>query len=161
MKRFLSSALLTPMVVMVGCNSLHPIPELESGQRRIENVQMVQDYFDESEANGIIAQKTVYPHHFVYGTSRLNELGTHDLNVLSDYYRKHVMTSLQVRTIHKDVHVYFDYNEAAVREDAVPVLDEAIDLLNTNLDADILITGHADIRGDSVYNERLGWKSVV
>lgn len=156
MKRFVSIALLTPMVVLVGCNGIHPAPEWESGQRRIDNVQMVNDYFDEMDANGIIAQKTLYPHHFIYGTSRLNEIGTHDLRVLSEYYRKHVMTSLQVKTIHKDVHVYFDYDLSAVRDDAVPVLDEAISLLNTNLDADILITGHADVRGGAVYNERLG-----
>lgn len=64
--------------------------------------------------------------------------------------------SLLVKKIHKNVKVYFDFDKAQIREDATPVLEEAVRLLNKNPEADVLITGNCDIRGSEKYNEKLG-----
>ncbi len=66
--------------------------------------------------------------------------------------------SLLIKKIHKNVKIYFDFDKADIREDAVPVLEEAVRLLNKNPQADILITGNCDIRGSEKYNEKLGLK---
>lgn len=64
--------------------------------------------------------------------------------------------SLLVKKIHKNVKVYFDFDKADIREDANPVLEEAVAILNKNPQTDILITGNCDIRGSEKYNEKLG-----
>jgi outer membrane protein OmpA-like peptidoglycan-associated protein len=64
--------------------------------------------------------------------------------------------SLLIKKIIKNVKIYFDYDKAKLREDAIPILEEAIKSLNKNLEADILITGNCDIRGSEKYNEKLG-----
>lgn len=64
--------------------------------------------------------------------------------------------SLLIKKIIKNVKIYFDYDKSDIRDDAVPVLDNAVGLLKTNKDASILITGNCDIRGTEQYNEKLG-----
>jgi len=64
--------------------------------------------------------------------------------------------SLLIRKIIKNVKVYFDYNKADLREDAIVILENAAKILNKNPQADILITGNCDIRGSETYNEKLG-----
>ena len=64
--------------------------------------------------------------------------------------------SLLVKKIHKNVKVYFDFDKSDIREDAVPVLEQGVALLNKNPETDILITGNCDIRGSEKYNEKLG-----
>ncbi|MBN1526456.1 MAG: OmpA family protein [Candidatus Omnitrophica bacterium] len=64
--------------------------------------------------------------------------------------------SLLIRKIIKNVKVYFDYDKADIRSDAVPILDDAVRALSKNPNANILITGNCDIRGTEKYNEKLG-----
>jgi len=66
--------------------------------------------------------------------------------------------SLLIRKIIKNVKIYFDYDKAALREDATAILDDAVKTLNKNPQADILITGNCDSRGTEAYNEKLGRK---
>lgn len=66
--------------------------------------------------------------------------------------------SLLVKNIIKNVKVYFDYNKADIREDAIPVLTDGIKSLKKNPNADILITGNCDVRGSDEYNMKLGQK---
>lgn len=66
--------------------------------------------------------------------------------------------SLLIKKIIKNVKIYFDYNKATLREDAIPVLKNAVKVLNRNPEADILITGNCDVRGTENYNEKLGRK---
>jgi hypothetical protein len=47
---------------------------------------MVQMLNNESVDNGILAQHTLYPHHFVVNAARLNELGRRDLGVLARHF---------------------------------------------------------------------------
>ncbi len=64
--------------------------------------------------------------------------------------------SLLIRKIIKNVKIYFDYDKAALRKDAMPILDDAVKALNKNPKADILITGNCDVRGSEKYNDKLG-----
>ncbi len=66
--------------------------------------------------------------------------------------------SLLIRKIIKNVKIYYDYDKSALREDALPILNDAVKALNKNPDADILITGNCDIRGTEAYNDKLGRK---
>ncbi len=66
--------------------------------------------------------------------------------------------SLLVKKIHRNVKIYFDFDKADIRQDAAPVLKDAVNMLNKNPEADILITGNCDIRGSEKYNEKLGLK---
>jgi outer membrane protein OmpA-like peptidoglycan-associated protein len=64
--------------------------------------------------------------------------------------------SLLIKKIIKNVKIYFDYDKARLRDDAIPVLEEAVKSLKKNPEASILITGNCDIRGSEKYNEKLG-----
>ncbi len=64
--------------------------------------------------------------------------------------------SLLIKKIIKNVKIYFDYNKADLRDDAVQILNKAIGTLQRNLEASILITGNCDIRGSENYNNKLG-----
>ena len=69
---------------------------------------------------------------------------------------KELRPSLLIKKIIKNVKIYFDYNKAAIREDAASMLQDAVRTLNKNQQADILITGNCDTRGSEAYNEKLG-----
>jgi outer membrane protein OmpA-like peptidoglycan-associated protein len=71
---------------------------------------------------------------------------------------KELRPSLLVKKIIKNVKVYFDYNKADIREDAVTILQDGIRALKKNQTADILITGNCDVRGSDEYNMKLGKK---
>jgi len=64
--------------------------------------------------------------------------------------------SLLIRKIIKNVKIYFDFDKADIRDDAQPILEDAVKALKKNTDATILITGNCDIRGSEKYNEKLG-----
>ena len=75
---------------------------------------------------------------------------------LSAPKKDELRASLLVKKIHKNVKVYFDFDKSDIREDAVAVLEQGVDLLNKNPETNILITGNCDIRGSEKYNEKLG-----
>lgn len=64
--------------------------------------------------------------------------------------------SLVIKKIIKNVKIYFDYDKADLREDHIPILENAVKILNNNTQADILITGNCDRRGSESYNLKLG-----
>jgi outer membrane protein OmpA-like peptidoglycan-associated protein len=64
--------------------------------------------------------------------------------------------SLIIKKVLKNVKVYFDYDKADVREDAQQILEKALYTLQNNPQADMLITGSADVRGSEQYNFKLG-----
>jgi len=69
---------------------------------------------------------------------------------------KELRPSLLIKKIIKNVKIYFDFDKAEIRPDALPVLNEALRALQKNPQADILITGNCDIRGPESYNLKLG-----
>lgn len=66
--------------------------------------------------------------------------------------------SLLVKKIIKNVKVYFDFDSASLRDDAVSILESAVKTLNRNPETNILITGNCDTRGSESYNLKLGRK---
>ncbi len=64
--------------------------------------------------------------------------------------------SLVIKKILKNVKVLFDYDKADLRDDAQSILSNALYTLEKNPNADVLITGNADIRGSEQYNQKLG-----
>lgn len=66
--------------------------------------------------------------------------------------------SLLIKRIIKNVKVYFDFDKAELRDDAIPILKNAVKTLNKNKEASILITGNCDRRGPEEYNLKLGRK---
>jgi outer membrane protein OmpA-like peptidoglycan-associated protein len=51
--------------------------------------------------------------------------------------------------------VNFDFDEATIRADARPVLDEAIRTLEDERNVDVAVEGHTDAIGTDAYNQRL------
>jgi len=66
--------------------------------------------------------------------------------------------SLLIKKIIRNVKIYFDYNKADLRDDHLPILNQAVKTLQRNPEADILITGNCDARGSDEYNLKLGKK---
>jgi len=66
--------------------------------------------------------------------------------------------SLLIKKVIRNVKIYFDYNKAQLREDHIPVLNQAIKTLSRNPEASILISGNCDQRGSDEYNMKLGKK---
>ncbi|MBU4376377.1 MAG: OmpA family protein [Candidatus Omnitrophica bacterium] len=64
--------------------------------------------------------------------------------------------SLLIRKMIRNVKIYFDFDKADLREDAIKVLKNAIDTLRRNPESSILITGNCDVRGSEAYNVKLG-----
>ncbi|MFK7982603.1 MAG: OmpA family protein, partial [Saprospiraceae bacterium] len=53
------------------------------------------------------------------------------------------------------LHIYYDFNQAYIREDAVPELEKLLSTLELNPDLIIEIGSHTDSRGSFKYNNRL------
>lgn len=64
--------------------------------------------------------------------------------------------SLVIKKVLMNVKVYFDFDQAVLRDDAIDALNKALFTLEHNQKADILITGNCDVRGSEKYNEKLG-----
>lgn len=64
--------------------------------------------------------------------------------------------SLLIKKIIKNVKIYFDYDKASLRDDAIKILTNAVGTLKRNPETSILITGNCDRRGSEAYNEKLG-----
>ena len=64
--------------------------------------------------------------------------------------------SLLIKKIIKNVKIYFNYDKANLRDDAIKLLTGAVGTLKRNHEASILITGNCDVRGSEAYNEKLG-----
>lgn len=52
--------------------------------------------------------------------------------------------------------IYFDYNDAAIREDSKAVLSRVADVMTKSKGLQIEIEGHCDVRGSTEYNLQLG-----
>jgi hypothetical protein len=72
-------------LIIAGCKTYTRPPE----QIRSDNANAVSTLFEAQDEQGIIAQRTIYPYHFVSGTSSLNARGVEVLDVLSGYYKEH------------------------------------------------------------------------
>ncbi|MBI3990784.1 MAG: OmpA family protein, partial [Candidatus Omnitrophica bacterium] len=69
---------------------------------------------------------------------------------------KELRPSLLIKKIIKNVKIYFDYDKASLRDDAIKILTSAVGTLKRNPETSILVTGNCDRRGSEAYNEKLG-----
>lgn len=53
------------------------------------------------------------------------------------------------------VHIFYDFDDARIRKDAVPALKDLIAFMEEYPSAIILLTSHTDARGNRAYNKRL------
>ena len=60
---------------------------------------------------------------------------------------------VQERIILRGVH--FDFNKSNIRPDAIPILDEAAEILGKHPDVTVDVNGYCDIIGGVAYNQRL------
>jgi OOP family OmpA-OmpF porin len=51
--------------------------------------------------------------------------------------------------------VHFDFNKYNIRPDAVPVLNEAVDILKEDGAVNVVVEGHTDSVGSVPYNQKL------
>ncbi len=51
--------------------------------------------------------------------------------------------------------IYFDFDKSTIRRESYPVLDEVVDILSANPNAQIRIAGHTDSDGSDSYNQTL------
>lgn len=151
MKPTITTLLVVTLGCVGACNSL-------KDDQRLAHQEMMESFSEESAHDAIIRRGTVFPYHFISGAPTLNELGEHDLDVLANHYKDHIMTHLQSHDIITNVRVLFDFDKSDIRSDAGLILDDAINVLAANPEADLIITGHADARGSAAYNDRLGMR---
>jgi hypothetical protein len=83
-------------VLLGGC-APQDKPTAMRDDRGFLNAWTVQSMNNESVDNAILAQRTVYPYHFVAGTATLNSLGVRDLRVLAAHFRRYPGEVLNVR----------------------------------------------------------------
>ena len=162
MKALITTILVLQVAVMVGCGTCPKAcaqtVQLCPEQQRLAGEMLASALTDESIENGIITERTIFPYHFVTNTGYLNELGQRDLRVLARHFMEYPPTAgtLVVKEIVKNFKVFFDFDEAEIRIDAEPVLDEAAQALHEYSDVHVLISGHTDAKGSEEYNLRLG-----
>ena len=53
------------------------------------------------------------------------------------------------------VHIFYDYDDAAIRSDAQPGLDKLVAFMEANPEVKVRLTSHTDARGSAGYNLRL------
>lgn len=61
----------------------------ESGPSTQFDALLATSFRDATIQNAIIRQHTLFPYHFTANSAELNELGAHDLAVLSEHFREH------------------------------------------------------------------------
>lgn len=64
--------------------------------------------------------------------------------------------SLLIKKTIRNTKIFFDYDRADLRDDHIPILEDATKSLKRNPETDILITGNCDRRGSEAYNLELG-----
>jgi len=91
--------LLIPTLLLVACSSSSydkAAHEWPTQRRTTMNQWIVEDYHAEAIRNGVIAQHTLYDHHFVAYSDQLSELGERDASILAAHYQ-HSPGDLNIR----------------------------------------------------------------
>jgi hypothetical protein len=86
------------------------------------NMWVAEELRTRSIENGVTAERSVYEHHFVPGTSELNPLGLRDLELLARHFRSHG-GSLEVRRGEASEDLYLARRVAVADELATAGID--------------------------------------
>lgn len=65
------------------------------------------------------------------------------------------LTELQVGTTVRLDNIYFDFDKTTLRPESFPELEKLVEMLNTNENLEIEISGHTDDKGSDDYNQKL------
>jgi OOP family OmpA-OmpF porin len=65
------------------------------------------------------------------------------------------LTELQVGTTVRLDNIYFDFDKTTLRPESFPELEKLVDMMNTNENLEIEISGHTDDKGSDDYNQKL------
>jgi hypothetical protein len=82
------AALVCCSAALCGCANKYGNTPLRD-DRGTYNTWVIQAMHDSGVRNAIIAQRTLYPYHFVEHSHELNELGVRDLRVLAAHFERH------------------------------------------------------------------------
>jgi outer membrane protein OmpA-like peptidoglycan-associated protein len=162
MRTMIPVVLALNMLAMVACTTSqtanYGTGRLSPAEINAAGAMFGQALTDESVANAVITQRTVFPYHFVSGTTALTELGIRDLQILAAHFKKYPPTEgeIVVNEVVKNYKVFFDFDEATIRAEDEAVLKEAASVLQKYPDDHVLITGNTDARGTEEYNIQLG-----
>ena len=88
-KSIMKTSLVTGLVlVCVLCCGCEETIEREPIDKSLVNTELINTLNDIAMENALIAQRTLYPYHFVEGGEKLNELGQRDLAIMSNHFRE-------------------------------------------------------------------------
>jgi len=79
---------LLALVGLTGCAREGGLVRVDD-QRQNVNRWTIQTMDDESVANAVITQHTLYPYHFAANSAVLNELGERDVKILAQHYSRY------------------------------------------------------------------------
>ena len=130
------------------------LPEVESVEVKAPEVESVEVKAPEVES--VEVESELPPHAKV--TEDVDVLTNDDVkdDVEDDVEPEPEVTD-QVTKDSKLEHVFFGFDQYAIRQDAVPVLEKNAEMLNGLYKGDdVLIEGHCDERGTTDYNVELG-----
>ncbi len=71
--------------------------------------------------------------------------------IFDDQGRPHLL----VKRIVRNVKIYFDFDKSDLRQDTLPTLTDAVNVLKKDSSLTTLLTGNADVRGSESYNQKL------
>jgi hypothetical protein len=123
-KTFQAICVIGPLLA-AGCGDVHRqgnLPTPAAPEQELTDAALLHELGDAAVHNAILTQHTLFPYHFVNGTAELNELGTRDLTVLSEHYRRYG-GSLNVRRGDATDQLYrqrVDHVTALLAADGVP-----------------------------------------
>jgi len=82
----LSIALVFICFILCACEETMLKEPIDKGMVNSRQIKMLNDI---SMENAIIAQRTLYPYHFIINNEQLNELGHRDLSVLMEHFKQY------------------------------------------------------------------------
>ena len=89
------------------------------------------------------------------GGQNLGSLGANDDQNSEEYKRAHGRSSIEMQP------VYFDFDQASIRDDQIPRLEHDADYLKNNPSRNLVIEGNSDERGTNEYNLALGERRAI
>ena len=102
MKLYVSITMGFCCILFAGCSEMK-----QNQNRHLINSGLINTYKDASVHNAIISQHTLYPYHFVNNAAELNELGLHDIDVLSAHFAENP-GQLNIRHGNVSTNLYVD-----------------------------------------------------
>ena len=142
---------ITALTLTTGC-SKKPVPSYSSqaGHNAPEGKELA------SGKQGTISEETMNGEESLdAGGENLGSLGVNSDQNSEEYKRTHGRSSIEMQP------VYFDFDQASIRDDQVPRLEHNADYLKSNPAVKLVIEGNTDERGTNEYNLALAERRAI